>query len=66
MKVVYKPIMLEMDEAIEDAKRNNRRIIWFEITSQEHIELRTLLAHYLFYATNGKDEYRGIPFKVVR
>ena len=65
MKVVYKSILTEMEDALQTAEVQNKRIARFELSEIEYHELKALL---WTSWCQGKEytAYRGIPIVRVK
>lgn len=64
MRVIYaKPINERLDEAIVEAKKDNKKIEKFVLTEEEFDELKTWSGRFCYYATNDSNAnycYNGV------
>lgn len=71
MRVVYKTVRQEIDEAIEAAAKQNRRISYIELTESELRQIHNELTPHLMYPNNFDDDrfvgkYAGVELRVKR
>lgn len=69
MKVIYKKLYEELDEAITAAALQGKRIAQFELTKAEFETLKNELYSLCFFRSKASQpphsEYNGIPIKVI-